>query len=580
MAISITPDAGERAKIEAMRSALVLVAAALVLKPMSALASDPALISTIQQFQADEGALSRLFPVNGSPARSARLKKLYQDYEATLKTVKFDKLDLDGKADFVLMGNHLGRELRTLELEAKRQAEYAVLVPFAEDIFDLEESRRRFEAVEPEKAAATLNGLVKKVADARKAAEAGIKVTPNVANRGSEAVRELRRHMDTWFDYFNGYDPLFSWWCDAPYKALDEALKAYADFLRERLAGVKPGDNNAIVGAPVGRESLVADLQYEMIPYTPEELIALGDREYAWCEAEMKKASGELGYGDDWKKALEHVKNLHVKPGGQPELIRELAVEAIAFLKKHDLVTIPALAEESWRMEMMSPERQLVSPFFLGGETIIVSYPTNTMSHDAKLMSMRGNNRHFSRATVQHELIPGHHLQQFMNQRNKPYRRVFSTPFWIEGWALYWEMLLWDLGFAKAPEDRIGMLFWRMHRCARITFSLRFHLGEMTPEQCIKFLVDKVGHEPSTAEGEVRRSFSGDYPPLYQLAYMIGGLQFRAMHKELVQSGRITNKAFHDAILREHNIPVEVLRSLLTQKPLGADFRSGWRFAD
>ena len=40
-----------------------------------------------------------------------------------------------------------------------------------------------------------------------------------------------------------------------------------------------------------------------MILYTPEQLIALANKEFAWCEAEMKKASREMGFGDDWKKA-------------------------------------------------------------------------------------------------------------------------------------------------------------------------------------------------------------------------------------------------------------------------------------
>ena len=164
-------------------------------------------------------------------------------------------------------------------------------------------------------------------------------------------------------------------------------------------------------------------------------------------------------------------------------MIRELALEAIAYLDANDLVTIPPLCRDSWRMTMMSPEQQLVNPFFLGGETIIVSYPTSTMAHEAKLMSMRGNNRHFARATVHHELIPGHHLQGYMAARHKAYRRLFGTPFFGEGWALYWELLLWDRGFAKSPENRVGMLFWRMHRCARIIFSLGFHLGTMTPRE-------------------------------------------------------------------------------------------------
>ena len=125
----------------------------------------------------------------------------------------------------------------------------------------------------------------------------------------------------------------------------------------------------------------------------------------------------------------------------------------------------------------------------------------------------RGNNRCFTRIVVPHELIPGHHLQRFFADRERPYRRRFSTPFYVEGWALYWEMKLWDMDWARSPQDRIGMLFWRMHRCARIIFSLSFHLGTMTPQQCIDFLVDRVGHERDNATAEVRRSFAGMYGP-------------------------------------------------------------------
>ena len=243
-----------------------------------------------------------------------------------------------------------------------------------------------------------------------------------------------------------------------------------------------------------------------------------------------------------------------------------------------DLVTVPPLAKEGWRLEMMSPARQRVSPFFLGGEVIRVSFPTDEMTHDEKRMSMRGNNIHFSRATVHHELIPGHHLQGFMNERYNSHRGLFRTPFWTEGWALYWEMRLWDLGFPSTPEDRVGMLFWRMHRAARIIFSLSFHLERMTPGEAISFLIDRVGHEPANATAEVRRSFNGTYSPLYQAAYMLGGLQIRALHEQLVVGGRLTERAFHDAILQGGTMPIEMVRARLLGEAPGRDFRAGWRF--
>jgi hypothetical protein len=264
-----------------------------------------------------------------------------------------------------------------------------------------------------------------------------------------------------------------------------------------------------------------------------------------------------MGFGDDWMKALEKVKNIYVPRGEQPRLVRNLALEAVAFVTQRDLVSIPPLALDQWRMTMMPAANQRVNPFFLGGETIQVSYPTDTMSAEDSFMVMRGNGPHLSRATVFHELIPGHSLQGFMAARYNPHRALFNTPFLVEGWALYWEFLMWDNGFPRGPEDRVGMLFWRMHRAARIIFSLNFHLGRWTPQQCVDFLVNRVGHERFTAEGEVRRSFNGSYSPLYQVAYMMGALQIRSLMHELVDSKTMTLKAFNDAFLREGEMPID-----------------------
>jgi len=169
-------------------------------------------------------------------------------------------------------------------------------------------------------------------------------------------------------------------------------------------------------------------------------------------------------------------------------------------------------------------------------------------------------------------------MQGYINSRYNTHRRLFRTPFWGEGWPLHWEMLLWDLDFPQSPENRIGMLFWRTHRCARIIFSLSFHLGTMTPQECIDFLVEKVGHERANAIAEVRRSFEGDYGALYQAAYLVGGLQMRAMYKELVGSGKITNREFHDSVIRTNSIPVEMVRALLKGQAPDRDFKSSWRF--
>ncbi|MXX79145.1 MAG: DUF885 domain-containing protein [Gemmatimonadales bacterium] len=540
------------------------------------------LAAVVERYSTDRFALGRRWNVPYSFERNARFRDFFSDWRGRVEAVVFESLSVEGRVDFVLLLYNLRYRLDLLTREAGLATEMDGFISFTSLIVDLEERRRRREPVESESAAARLAELPAEIetnrAEVEARLESGEDVSRIVALRAVTALAERTRLLEDWYEHYAGYDPVFTWWNEDPYTRAKAALDGYATFLRESVIGYRAGEDEPIVGDPIGAEGLAADLRHEMIPYTPEELIVIAEREYAWCEARMIEASRELGYGDDWRAALEYVKTLHRDPGDQPQMIRELADEALAFVTERDLVTVPPLADEVWRIEMMSPERQKVSPFFLGGEVIQVSFPTDGMEHEYKLMSMRGNNEHFSRATVHHELIPGHHLQGFMTSRFNSHRRAFSTPFWGEGWALYWEMLLWDLGFPSTPEDRIGMLFWRMHRTARIIFSLSFHLERMTPQEAIDFLVERVGHERANAEAEVRRSFNGTYSPLYQVAYMIGGLQFRALHEQLVQSGEMTNRAFHDTILKGGRMPVEMVRARLLGEAPPKDFESEWRF--
>ena len=454
----------------------------------------------------------------------------------------------------------------------------------------LEEARNRMDPLDPAVAAEQISAAARQLADTRKMLEAqlkeprpaGVSAPPGkvAANRAWQRVRRLRDTLHNWRDFYTGYDPAFTWWLREPGDQLDKSLADYAKFLREKLVGAPEGGDDPVIGDPIGRAALLDALANEFLPYTPEELIEIANRELQWCETEWKRTARDMGLGDDWRAALDRTSRDYVKPGEQPKLIRDLGREAEQFVTDHDLVSVPPLCREIWRMEMMTPERQKVNPYFTGGEIISVSFPTDGMSEEDKLMSLRGNNVHFCRATVLHELIPGHHLQLFMADRWRTHRQAFSTPFLIEGWALHWEMRFWDLGFPKTPEDRAGMLFWRTHRCARIIFSLKFHLGQMTAAEAIDFLVDRVGHERRNATAEVRRSVAGGYGPLYQAAYLLGGLQLRSLQKELVASGKMTEREFHDAVLRENAIPIELIRAALDHRPLTRDFAPSWRFYD
>ena len=533
----------------------------------------------IVQYREDLRSLLRYYDTPYSASRRERLRRFYEDRLAQIDMMPFDSLSIGGRVDLILLRRKIREDLLALQREADIHAQIARWVDPGNAVDSLALLRQRGKSLDGEAVAAQLDEIRRQYLAHRSLAKEDKPLPP-------EHIRQLRATLDGQrkalkgiAEFYDGYDPLFSWWVKRPLADLDSCLADQSKFweTRQDTGLLSPDDGSGIVGKRTGPAELERLLRAEMIPYTSDELIRIAEREFAWCETEMLKASRELGYGTDWKAALEQVKQTYVPPGRQPEAMLALYTESVDFLKQHDLLTIPPLAEETWRMRMIEPARQRISPFFLGGEVLQIAYPTDDMTHAEKRMSMRGNNPHFSRATVHHELIAGHHLQQFMNARYKDYRS-FDTPFWTEGWALYWEMLLWDLGFAQSPEDRIGMLFWRMHRCARILFSVHYHRGEWTPQQCIDFLVDRVGHERANAEGEVRRSVTGGYGPLYQLAYLVGGLQFKALKEELVDSGKMTYKTFHDVVLRENNMPVEMLRAILTGQDLPRTFETNWRF--
>lgn len=515
----------------------------------------------IECYTADRESIEAFHNVSYSAVRRDKLTQLAEDYRQRLNEVEFERLDQDAKVDWVLFELLLRDTVQQSGRAYERWLQIEPLLPYAAAFLALWHCRQAVERIEGRAAAAAWQSIAE-MAQSSLAEVEGHDVQLRI--EASRVAAEIIELSSKWRAFYEHFDPEFWWWVGERFDEAIAEIEKHKDALAE---------SQALGGARAGREALLADLASAMVPYTPEELIEIGEKEYARCEAEMIRAAGELGFGDDWRAAVEHVKGFHEPVGNQPYLVRDLAEEAVRFLEERDLMTVPPLSKETWRMEMLTAEQQLTSPFFLGGPTIYVSFPSNEMNLDRKEMSLRGNNRHFSRATVQHELIPGHHTQFFANKRNRPYREVFYTPFWVEGWTLHWEMLLWDLGFAQSPKDRIGMLFWRMHRCARIFFSLRFHLGEMEPQECVDFLVERVGHERANAEAEVRRSFGGEYPPLYQLAYMIGGLQMRALYQEMTEVHGWTPKHFHDAVLQQNYMPLAVLRQVLMGEPILKDFK-------
>ena len=113
-------------------------------------------------------------------------------------------------------------------------------------------------------------------------------------------------------------------------------------------------------------------------------------------------------------------------------------------------------------------------------------------------MSMRGNNIPFTArwTAFRIEMILGTFQFGDERARYRTYRRALSTPFVLWRTFLWWETLFGINGASMStPEERVGALVWRMHRSARVIFTMNFHLGKWTPQQCVQHLIDNVGFD-------------------------------------------------------------------------------------
>ena len=268
-------------------------------------------------------------------------------WRTRLKEVDFEKLKQEGRVDYVLLDNLLKYQIALLDRADKQRAEQASLLPFADELLKLQDDRREMKVVDGKQAARVLATLAKQVDSLRLLIEqpqrggadvpsAAPRPPRAVANRAADEIDRIRNVVNQWYSYYQGYDPMFTWWVENPIAKVNESLASYTRTIRQpdrrdsvvatlpsrwAVGGRAGGSSDAgsqrrcrrrrrntgggsmsaeanapIIGDPIGRDGLMADLEKEMIPYTPEgELIAIAEREYQFSLSEMKKASRRDG---------------------------------------------------------------------------------------------------------------------------------------------------------------------------------------------------------------------------------------------------------------------------------------------
>jgi len=350
-------------------------------------------------------------------------------------------------------------------------------------------------------------------------------------------------------------------------KAVAEALQDWVNFLRERVAPQAKGDFAA------GKE-LFEELLREnhLLDYTAEELLETGWRLFEETQAEMEQVVSEINPARSAKEILESAKADH--PGAEElmDVYRKEMAAVREFVRNQGLVTIPE--GESLKIEPTPPFLRGLIPYaayMMPGpleskqEGIFLVTPVDPeSSKEEQEEKLKGHNYVNLPVTALHEAYPGHHLQLvYANTVGTLPRKLgaFISTLFIEGWAFYCEELMEQLGYIDKPLYRLGRLNGQLWRAARIVLDVSLHLGKMSVEKGIDFLVDRAGLERTNAQAEVRRY---TLTPTQPMSYLIGKLEILKLIDEYKRSHPDASlKEVHDAVLSCGSLPPRLMRERL-----------------
>ena len=342
-----------------------------------------------------------------------------------------------------------------------------------------------------------------------------------------------------------------------------DAFDAFAEFLTEKKE--KAGGTYAI------GEALYSSLlrEKELLPYDARALRERGREQYDLLAAEARRLAQEIDGTDDWVGLLERLNKVHAPT---PERMRDEYAEwterARSFLRDTGLVTLPP--GERCAVEPSPPfQRPILAvasynrpPAFsdsLAGY-FFVPYPPDNTAPDEVQKRLEGNCSAGIPTTAVHEAYPGHHWHLVMAHFNpSKIRQVFSTSYFSEGWALYAERVMREQGFFTDPKHQLYQYEATIFRAARIIVDTSLHLGEMTFDEAVRFMVVKGNLTEPNARAEVGRYCSW---PTQASSYLTGMLEIVDLRTRwLARNGKSDVPAlreFHDKLTGSGAMPTSL----------------------
>ncbi len=303
---------------------------------------------------------------------------------------------------------------------------------------------------------------------------------------------------------------------------------------------------------------------------TVDEVYALGKRFLRESRRELERLAKGIPGGGSVEAAKEAMKSDHPADWkGVLDYTAKAMMDGRQFIIDHDLATVPPnevlrVIETPTYLRHLLPFAAYSSPghFDKLQEGLYMVTP-----YEDKPEMLKENSYAGTRNTAVHEGYPGHHLQLSCANLNPSLARLLS---WgavesVEGWAHYCEAMMKEKGFGDDPATRFAQMLDQLWRAARIIIDIDLHMGRMTFDAAVDYLVKEVGFERPGAVGEVKRY---SYTPAYPLSYLTGKHLILQLRKDVKKGlGKAySDKFFHDTYLYAGSIPMKYMRQIFEYK--------------
>ncbi len=485
-----------------------------------------------------------------SPAAVARYRRQLQEFEVRWKKIDPSSWPVPRQVDYRLMGSALTRVRWELDLSRNWQRDPMFYVgQTAGAYFHLLLQPPPFDAERTRHIVATLASIPRTMENGRENltqpaapfARLALDQLQDIRPRLLKSVHELKPLLD----------PEVSRDLDSAAEQAIVAFESFRIWLTQRLPTMSSE-------TAVGREAYLFFLKkVALLPFTPEQLLAMGHQEWARSVAsQMYEEHRNLG-----------APQLAIFKNQAKQMAREEKDERVVrrYLEEKGILTVPAWVQHY----RFAPMPAYLEPLAGLGEADDFTGPSRLKDDGTRYTDPPSPNLgYFALATAKdprgeivHEGVPGHYFQLVLSWANPdPIRRHYYDSGVNEGIGFYAEEMTLQAGlFDDSPRSREFIWNFMRLRALRVEVDVKLALGEFTMDQAAEYLKNAVPMDPPTARSEVALFAS---TPGQAISYQIGKLQiYKFLADAHSQKGDgFGLRAFHDFVWQNGNVPIALQR--------------------